>query len=395
MTNIVPPMQSQVDSLVETYLIRQQSGLGFAIGYASPSFTPPGNLYFRGTLQNQFGARLSLDGDTLFEIASVTKTFTATLYTLLIRSVSPSKTVGDYHLRISPTLAGIPLDGLMNYTSGLPQDNDNASADSPPYWPQPYSLPAMLSYLDASPPAVSNTGGQYTYSNLGFALMAAILSGSPPNLAAFADLMHSNIFAPLGMKSTFFDAVSLARLPLGYDYDYQQSPVFAAIAPGWNFFPAYFGAGGIVASPNDMLQWLMFNMGINQYAALTPLLPVLQQPSTSIKFGNNQLGLGWFISPPGINPSGSIWKDGDLDGFNSYIALLPSPGTPGVDPSQAGVFVLVSADGITGNQQNNGIEVPAALANDILLMMQGITPPADKSVYPRVAGCRRRRAAIH
>jgi serine-type D-Ala-D-Ala carboxypeptidase/endopeptidase len=114
MTDIVPPTKSQLDSLVEPYLIRQQSGLGFAIGYASPDFTPPGNLYFRGTLQNQFGARLSLDGDTLFEIASVTKTFTATLYALLIRSVSPSKTVGDYRLHISSTLAGIPVDGLMN-----------------------------------------------------------------------------------------------------------------------------------------------------------------------------------------------------------------------------------------------------------------------------------------
>jgi serine-type D-Ala-D-Ala carboxypeptidase/endopeptidase len=61
---------------------------------------------------------------------------------------------------------------------------------------------------------------------------------------------------------------------------------------------------------------------------------------------------------------------------------------------QAGVSVLVSADGITGNQQNGGIEIPMALANDILLIIQGITPPADKSVYPGVAGRRRRRTAI-
>jgi hypothetical protein len=69
MTNIVPPTQSQLDSLVEPYLTRQQSGLGFAIRCASPSFTPPGNLYFGGSVYNQFGARLGLDGDTLFEIA--------------------------------------------------------------------------------------------------------------------------------------------------------------------------------------------------------------------------------------------------------------------------------------------------------------------------------------
>jgi CubicO group peptidase (beta-lactamase class C family) len=58
----------------------------------------------------------------------------------------------------------------------------------------------MLSYLDASPPPVINTGGQYIYTNPGFALMAAIFSGSPPNLATFTSLMHSNIFAPLGNR---------------------------------------------------------------------------------------------------------------------------------------------------------------------------------------------------
>jgi serine-type D-Ala-D-Ala carboxypeptidase/endopeptidase len=91
MTTIVPPTESQLDSLVEPYLARQQLGLGFAIGYASPYFKPYGNLHFRGNVQNQFGARLGLDGNTLFEIASISKTFTATLYALLIRSVSRRK----------------------------------------------------------------------------------------------------------------------------------------------------------------------------------------------------------------------------------------------------------------------------------------------------------------
>ena len=66
---------------------------------------------------------------------------------------------------------------------------------------------------------------------------------------------------------------------------------------------------------------------------------------------------------------------------------------PGVDSSQSGVLILGIADGTTGDQQNGGIEVPMTLANEILLIMQGVTPPADKSVYPRGAGCRRWRTA--
>ena len=74
----------------------------------------------------------------------------------------------------------------------------------------------------------------------------------------------------------------------------------------------------------------------------------------------------------------TVWKDGGLEGFNSYIAFLPSS-DPGSAPSQAGVFVLVNADSIT----ENGVEIVAVIANDLLLIMQGQEPPADKSKYPR------------
>jgi serine-type D-Ala-D-Ala carboxypeptidase/endopeptidase len=100
-----------------------------------------------------------------------------------------------------------------------------------------------------------------------------------------------------------------------------------------------------------------------------------------VEWEHNQLGLGWFIRLPERRWSPSIWKDGDLAGFNSYIAFLPSP-NPGTAASQAGVFVLANADGITDTQTNDGIEVVCSIANDLLLIMQGQTPLVDKSVYP-------------
>jgi len=365
MNSIVEPTQAQLDNLVKPYLKVQSSGLGFAIGYASPRFRNHGSIYFAGSVQNQFGAPLGLNRDTLFEVASISKTFTATLYALFIRS--HSSTLGDFihpkgPLRIRSSLAGIPLDSLMNYTSGLPQDNDDGAVDTPPYWPQPYSELGMLSYLDAAPPSIFPPGKLYRYSNLAFAIMASILGAkggtSKPGPQHFEKLMREGIFEPLLMQSTFFDKVSLAQLPLGYNYDYARKPAklpYAAATSGWPFFPAYFGTGGIVASPNDMWQWLLFNMGITQNRVLSPLLPSLQSPSTTVEWEHNQLGLGWFIrlAEPGWSPS--IWKDGDLAGFNSYIAFLPSP-NPGTVASQAGVFVLANADGITDIQTNDGIE---------------------------------------
>jgi D-alanyl-D-alanine-carboxypeptidase/D-alanyl-D-alanine-endopeptidase len=391
MSSIVEPTRDQLDNLVAPYLSTQSSGLGFAIGYASPSFDTPGQLYFAGSISNQFGDALGLNASTRFEIASVSKTFTATLYVLLVRLKNPNYTIGDFSqpngpLHLSSDLSSITLDELMSYTSGLPQDNDNGSVDTPAYWPSPYSMPAMLSYLNVSAPSVTSPGEQYTYSNLAFAIMSAILASggtnNNPHVGDFSRQMRTNIFEPLGIDPIFFNDASLTELPLGFGYDYTQDPPYSATAPGWAFFPAYYGAGGIVATPDDMLRWLLFNMGIVKNSKLSPLLQVLQSPATSVKWGDTQLGLGWFISPASDNSSASVWKDGDLDGFGSYIAFLPSS-QPGSVASQAGAFVLVNAEGLNDPQNNGGVEIAAALTNDLLLIMQGKAPPADKSRYPR------------
>jgi len=390
MPNIVQPTQGQVESLIRPYLAAQPHGLGFAIGCASPVFPAGGTLYAFGNIQNQFGSNLALGGDTPFEIASVSKTFTATLYAYLIRSWSATNAVKLYTqpngpLRISPELGSITLDSLMSYTSGLPQDNDTDPSDSPPLLPQPYSSQGMLGYLYANPPNLNPINEKYRYSNLAFALMGAILSGSVADLDQFTRLINSEIFMPLGMQSKFFDQVPLDLLPLGYAYNYTRSPVYTAVSPGWPLFPAYYGAGGIVASPTDVFRWLQFNMCMLGPSPLLATLAATQNPATQVQWGDNNLGLGWFINPGGSTWPPSIWKDGELDGFNSYIAFLPS-GNPGVDPSNAGVFVLVNASGITDNQTNDGTEIVATIANDLLLIMQGQTPPQDKSLYPRTIG---------
>src|SRR5262249_41676000 len=159
-------------------------------------------------------------------------------------------------------------------------------------------------------------------------------------------------------------------------------------APGHPLFPAYFGASGTIATPDDMFKWLLFNMGITRNAELTPLLPVLHRPSAKLTtsdpagtYDGYECGLGWFISPERPGLSASVCKDGELDGFASYIGFLPSP-DPGKVPSQAGAFVLVNADGI----KKDGSDIVFVIVNDLLLRIQGKAPPADKSVNPRSAG---------
>lgn len=386
MVAITAPTKRQLDDLVQPYLENQPTGLAFAIGYASPQIAGGGGIHLSGNLVDQFQQPMALGHDTLFEIASVSKTFTATLYAYLLGSYgNPDPTLGDFFAdarrhRIGSQFYGIGIAELLNYTSGLPADNDVAFG--PPHWPQPYTVPGMCGFLDMTTYQPAGTGTAYSYSNLGFALAAAVaqrMAGQED--ASFVELMHKYVFKPLGMtETTYFGRTDIARLPLGYTYSSQTA--YAPARPGWPGFPAYNGAGGVVSTPADMQTWLRYNMGIAQNGALTPLLPALQLPTTTVTTKHGaQLGLGWFLSPADA-ASPVVWKDGEIAGCNSYVLFLQSD-APGSVASEAGVFVLTNASGL---KTDKGGEIVAALAQDVLALMQGQDVGAEGPVWQRLVG---------
>jgi D-alanyl-D-alanine-carboxypeptidase/D-alanyl-D-alanine-endopeptidase len=371
----IEPTQEHIHKLVLRYIRNQGSGLGFAIGCASPHISTQGKIFYEGSITNQYQVPIPLCGDSYFEIASITKTFTATLYAHLL----PDKkiTVGQFlgAAKIGSQFSQIPLSTLANYTSGLPEDNGSTSV-MPPYWPAPYSVAGMLGFLNMTALTPKDNGREYTYSNLAFALLAHILTCVEPSCHSFEELICEKVLKPLGMKNTVcFGKVPLDRLPLGYLYS-DEKP-YAPTSPGYALFDAYYGAAGLVSTPEDMMLWLLFNMGITKNG-LTSLLKELQKPSTGVTVpnGGSQLGLGWFIQK-----GGTIFKDGELDGFNSYMAFIPSS-EPGKQPSQAGVFVLTNASVF---KDPDGMEAVVSIANDLLLLMQGQEPSKDRSLYGRAS----------
>ncbi|KAB0267675.1 serine hydrolase domain-containing protein [Microvirga brassicacearum] len=371
--SIIEPTTEQLDNLVAPYLAQQSQGLGFAIGYVGPDFQ---NIYLAGNLLNQNGFALPFTSDTPFEIASVSKTFTATLYALLIQQVTdPSPVVGDFGLDIAQQFNAIPLVSLINYTSGLPTDNANAR-DYLPYLAQPYSTQGMLGYLSMNALHPQVPDATYRYSNLAFGIMGAVLPTIAGEGSTFENLAATYIFDRLSMSSKFFDEVRINHLPRGFDYSQN---VASPVQPGWPFFPAYNGAGGIVASPNDMMTWLRFNMGLQTDPILSPLLPALQSPSTTVTTPwKDSLGLGWFLTPETTDTFACVWKDGDLAGYSSFMAFLPSS-DPGTDASQAGVFFLSNAGGLF----NGDAEISAYISYNVLRIMQGLEQTENSRSFPR------------
>jgi D-alanyl-D-alanine-carboxypeptidase/D-alanyl-D-alanine-endopeptidase len=235
-------------------------------------------------------------------------------------------------------------------------------------------MTAMLSFLQTRSPPVG-PADTYSYSNLAFAIMSAILAldglKGPPTIETFVGKMRKNIFEPLGLGAKFFDEVSVVDLPVGYNYD-KRFLGYRAVQHGHPLFPAIFGAAGIVATPSDMLKWLLFNMGITTDKRLTPLLRMLHTPSTSATAeGGEQLGLGWFIGPANVDGPGLVNKDGDLDGFGAYMGFVQST-NPGAEPSRAGAFVLVNAHDLTEKDLNGDVQIAEVLTKKVLRIMQGV-----------------------
>jgi CubicO group peptidase (beta-lactamase class C family) len=111
------------------------------------------------------------------------------------------------------------------------------------------------------------------------------------------------------------------RLAQGYRPDGQPGPEGA---PG---FPALAGAGAVRSTLNDMMRYLDFELGkIN--VPLRSLLPALHQPRHAAG-PNGGVGLGWQMHgrPNGVM---TIFKDGAVSGFSSFMIFTPLSGSGAV-----------------------------------------------------------------
>jgi CubicO group peptidase (beta-lactamase class C family) len=255
-----------------------------------------------------------------FEIGSITKTFTATL--LAYEDRQGRARINDPLSRFAPPGMAPPnfngqpilMVHLADHTSGLPR---RVPINRPPLMPEMMWRYVSGYRLQHAP------GTNYLYSNLGYGLLArAIVRLERAN----EEQLYARIITqPLGMRDTVvrLSPNQRARLAQGYGPKRRRAPE-SVIG-----FPAVIGAGGLWSTLNDMMRYLDFQLGrINM--PLSPLLPVLHQPLRSIQ-PRTSVGLGWHMHGrnDGLN---TIYKDGAMPGYSSFMTMAPSIG--------AGVVVL-------------------------------------------------------
>ncbi len=265
------------------------------------------------------------DGDTVYEIGSITKTFTATLLaqSVLAGRVALDTPVAqllpDFQI---PSRNGmeITLGELGTQHSALPRlpSNLRPKDAGDPY--ADYDAARLKAFL-AGYQLPRDPGATYEYSNLGFGLLGYALAQSEHT--AYGALIDQKILKPLGMTTS--DAVSsnAMRPHLAPGHNNR-----GGVAKNWHM-DALAGAGAIHSTTNDMLRYLRANMGVDQ-SPLAEAMKLAQQPRSDMN-KTMRIGVAWMTTRKGI-----VWHNGETEGYRSFIGFTAD--------GRRGVVVLSSTD---------------------------------------------------
>jgi serine-type D-Ala-D-Ala carboxypeptidase/endopeptidase len=254
----------------------------------------------------------------VYEIGSITKTFTAALLADAIDSGRVTRDTAIAALLPAfavPTRNGknISVADLATQFSGLPyMPNNITPADSSNPFAD-YDVTKLKSFL-AAYELKRAPGDAYEYSNLGFGLLGFALTQPQP----FGDAVRARILEPLGMTMTAvgLDDAMRTHLARGHDRRNQE-------AENWKF-NVLAGCGGIDSTAEDMLRYLKANM--DREGKTTSLaFRLAQEPQREVD-STERIGLAWMTraAKPALSNAPLLsYKALPLsaDALNTYVGV--------------------------------------------------------------------------
>jgi beta-lactamase class C len=296
---------------------------------------------------------------TLFELGSVTKTFTGLLLAQRVRAgevrlndvwtqFAPNKST------YSPSSKEITLLELATYTASLPKDVKGLPYNAANTALHRKNLEHFLQTWSAPYPV----GTHLLYSNLSYSLLGMALAENENK--SLADLMQRDIFTPLGMSDATLTIAKGDKNFYRYAQGYDASGKPARNASGGLLSSSW----ALKASVDDMTGYLKAAVGDSQIPPdLLAAMRLAQTGYFDIANAPNsmQAGLGWFIIPlaklsqndldtpparkpkprpvkaivaPKFQANSLIDKTGATNGFRAYVGVIPS--------QRAGIVILTN-----------------------------------------------------
>jgi CubicO group peptidase (beta-lactamase class C family) len=323
------------------------------------------------------------DADTIYHWASITKTFTAIAIMQLrdrgrlslddpaVKYIPELRDVHDPFGDISK----VTIRRLMSHSAGFRSPTWPWGGDKPwhPFEPKQWSqLVAMLPYTEVE----FEPGTRYSYSNPGIIFLGRIvelLSGDD-----YEVYVDKNIFKPLGMSHSYFDATPYHLLPHRSASYYRSKAGELRPAP----FDADTGItvsnGGLNAPLGDMVKYLNFLLGAGGDAAMHQAVLsrssleemfVPQIPAGAEGTDRISLGLNFFVEDRGGYHL--VGHSGSQNGFISHFYICPALG--------AGYIVVFNTEWEAAGGADTSLDRTRQLDADLRAYIL-------RNVFPALAG---------
>ena len=182
---------------------------------------------------------------TLHELASASKQVagTAILHLQQRRKLKIGDSIGKYFKKVPKEKKAITIRHLLTHTSGISREAGVSYAS--PIDRKNYVKQMMAESLDSKP------GETYAYSNVGYALLAAIVE--QVSKMTYEEYVEKYLFKPAGLKDTGFvgdkDLQETGRASV------RKGRLRGKTAADWHYGWGYRGMGGVVTSVLDLLKW--------------------------------------------------------------------------------------------------------------------------------------------
>ncbi len=271
------------------------------------------------------GSNEPVDENTVFRLASVSKTFAAGLTAQLIEEQKFSwddkivDYVPEFRFKNSSYSSNLTVDHIMSQSSSLVHNAYDNLVEAN------YPMPRIIDMFSEIDP-ICKLGECYGYQNVLYSLIQPVIEKSTSS--TYTDLMHNRIFDPLEME----------RSSLGYEA-FLATPNHAEphvlTRKGWvktKVKPSYYAilpAAGVNASVADMSKWMLAQMGHFPESYSSEVIDTVTTPRIRTRkemrkrnwrsvLKNAHYGYGWRIYDVGGQEL--VYHGGSVAGFRSEVA---------------------------------------------------------------------------
>lgn len=251
------------------------------------------------------------DSLTLYEIGSVTKTFTAQLAGIYLKDALNTPLSAFFSDIENPKLDRMTPADLRNHIAGVPRLSDQFSPEN---WSDPFNgysndiLHGELQDLNA------DTASAWSYSNFGYGILGRAIelrSGKP-----YDDLM-GGLLDETGMDNTYLS------VPNDKNQMMAEPTNYGSPNSNWHFTGPSRYAGGLVSNIKDLLNYLKFQKENNPLFSSDSLQGLIQTGVPNL--GKDKLFYrdGWFVLKPD-STTNILLHNGGTGGFISFIGFNKS-----------------------------------------------------------------------